>query len=69
PGDTNNELIRLRLTVGKTSYDLISAEYKRKDGLTILLNVKEYNLKTVPDASAFTFNPGNYKGVEIIDMR
>jgi len=69
PEDTKNELVRIRLTIGKPYYDLINAEYKRKDGLTILLVVKEYNLKTVPDMSAFTFNPKNYKGVEIIDMR
>lgn len=69
PEDTDNELVRIRLTIGKTRLDLKNAEYKRKDGITVLLSISEYNLKTVPDASAFTFNPKNYKGVEIIDMR
>lgn len=69
PEDTGNELIRIRLTIGKTSYNLLNAEYKRKDGITITLKVTDYNLKTVPDASYFTFNPKNYRDVEIIDMR
>jgi len=69
PEDLNSDLIRIRLTIGKSLLDLINAEYKRKDGISIIISVKEYNLKTIPDPSAFTFNPKNYKGVEIIDMR
>lgn len=69
PEDTGNELIRIRLTIGKNALNLINAEYKRKDGITLTLKVTEYNLKAVPDASYFTFNPKNYKDVEIIDMR
>jgi len=69
PEDLNSDMVRIRLTIGKSLLDLINAEYKRKDGVTIIIAVKEYNLKIVPDPSAFTFNPKNYKGVEIIDMR
>ncbi|MBP8959963.1 MAG: outer membrane lipoprotein carrier protein LolA [Bacteroidales bacterium] len=69
PEDINSELVRVRLTIGKTMFDLINAEYKRKDGITAFLNVKEYNLKTIPDASFFVFNPKNYRDVEVIDMR
>jgi outer membrane lipoprotein carrier protein len=69
PEDLKNDLIRIRLTIGKSGSELLNAEYKRKDGITIYLLVNEYNLKTKTDPSTFTFNPGNYKGVEIIDMR
>lgn len=69
PDDINSDLVRIRLTIGKTAYSLEGAEYKRKDGVTMFLVVNEYNLKTKPEASVFTFNPKNYKGVEIIDMR
>lgn len=69
PEDLNSDMVRIRLTIGKSLLDLINAEYKRKDGVTIIIEVKEYNLKIVADPSAFTFNPKNYKGVEIIDMR
>lgn len=69
PEDIKTELIRIRLAIGKTGSDLVGAEYKRKDGITIYLVVNEYNLKLKPDLSTFTFNPQNYKGIEIIDMR
>lgn len=69
PEDIKTDLIRIRLAIGKSGSDLISAEYKRKDGITAYLIVNEYNLKTKPDPATFVFNPQNYKGVEIIDMR
>jgi len=69
PEDLNSDLVRIRLTIGKSLLDLINAEYKRKDGISVIISVKEYNLKTIPDPSTFTFNPKNYKGLEIIDMR
>jgi len=50
-------------------FNLIDAEYKRKDGITAFLYVNEYNLKKIPDPSAFVFNPKNYRDVEVIDMR
>ena len=69
PEDIKTDLIRARLTLDRSSLDLKSLEYKNRDGLTVTLNVKEYNLKQKPDASVFSFAPGQYKGVEIIDMR
>jgi outer membrane lipoprotein carrier protein len=69
PEDIKTDLVRIRLAVGKSGTDLISVEYKRKDGLTAYIVVNEYNLKTKPDPATFVFNPQNYKGVEIIDMR
>jgi outer membrane lipoprotein-sorting protein len=69
PEDMNSELVRIRMSVGKVSSDLIGAEYKRKDGIVVYLIVKDYNLKTKPEPTDFSFNPKNYKGVEIIDMR
>jgi outer membrane lipoprotein-sorting protein len=68
PVDIKSDLIRIRLKIGKRGSDLLSAEYKRKDGITIYLIVNEYNLNVKPDPSFFTFNPQNYKGVEIIDI-
>jgi outer membrane lipoprotein-sorting protein len=69
PEDINSDMIRIRLSIGKTNTDLVTAEYKRKDGISVFLFVKDYNLKTKPETSDFTFNAKNYKGVEIIDMR
>jgi outer membrane lipoprotein carrier protein len=69
PEDIKGDLVRLRLSIGKVTPDLIGAEYKRKDGIVVYLIVNEFNLKQKPDPSTFTFDPQKYKGVEIIDMR
>jgi len=69
PEDIKSELLRVRLTLGKTLLDLITLEYKRKDGVVMTLNVTEYNLKVKPDPGAFVFQPEKFKGVDVIDMQ
>jgi outer membrane lipoprotein-sorting protein len=69
PEDIKSELIRVRLTIGKTLTDLKKLEYKRNDGVVITVIVEEYNLKFKPDQDTFTFRAEKYKGAEIIDMR
>jgi outer membrane lipoprotein-sorting protein len=69
PEDLTVNLIRIRLKIGKSAYDLRSAEYKAKDGITVTLKVKKYDLAFKPAASYFIFNPADYKNVDIIDMR
>jgi outer membrane lipoprotein-sorting protein len=69
PEDVTTELMRIRLMIGKTLYDLIAAEYRKKDGVVINLVVNEYNLKTKPEPGAFTYDPKKYRNVEVIDMR
>lgn len=69
PEDIKSELLRVRLTLGKTLLDLITLEYKRKDGVVMTLNVTEYNLKQKTTNDTFVFQSDKYKGAEIIDMR
>jgi outer membrane lipoprotein carrier protein len=69
PEDLKNDLIRIRLTIGKTQLNLISLEYKKKDGITSTLYVSRYDLKQKPGSSDFVFQPSDYKGVDINDMR
>lgn len=69
PEDVNTDLMRIRLTIGKARYDLINAEYRKKDGVVINLIVSEYNLKNKPEPDAFTFDLKKYKGAEVIDLR
>lgn len=69
PEDIKSEIIRVRLTIGKTSNDLKRLEYKRNDGVVLTVMVLEYNLKFKPDQETFLFRPEKYKGVEIVDMR
>ena len=69
PDEIKNELIRVRLIIEKPSLELASFEYKRRDGLTITLVVKDYNLRQTAEKDIFRFFPEKYKGVEVIDMR
>jgi outer membrane lipoprotein carrier protein len=69
PEDVNTDLMRIRLEIGKNLNDLISAEYRKKDGVVINLLVDEYNLKIKPEQGAFVYDPKKFKGVEVIDMR
>lgn len=69
PEDIKSEIVRVRLTIGKTSSDLKKLEYKRNDGVLITVMVSEYNLKFKPDQETFLFRPEKYKGVEVVDMR
>jgi len=69
PEDVKSEIIRVRLTIGKTATDLKRLEYKRNDGVVITVMVSEYNLKFKPDQDTFIFRPEKYKGVEVVDMR
>ena len=69
PEDINVNLVHIRLTIGKTLYDLRSAEYRTKDGMTLTLTATTYDLTFRPPAGYFTFNAADHKGVDVIDMR
>jgi len=69
PEDYKNDLIRVRLFIARSNLYLKSLEYKRRDGITATLIVKDYNLKQKPDQSFFSFSPEKYRDVDIIDMR
>ncbi|MDT8401207.1 MAG: outer membrane lipoprotein carrier protein LolA [Bacteroidales bacterium] len=69
PGDpSTTDFSIIRLLIDKQNR-LVSAEYRRKDGIDIFIDVLDYNLgKSYPD-SFFSFDPSAYPGVDIIDMR
>lgn len=69
PEDIKSDYIRIRLGVSKPALDLKKLEYKNKNGLTVTLNIKDYDLSRKPDASMFTFNNERYGDVEIVDLR
>jgi len=69
PEDIKSDLLRVRLSIGKTLLNLKTLEYKRKDGVEIALNVLEYDLRQKPAADTFIYPSAKYKGVEVIDMR
>jgi outer membrane lipoprotein carrier protein len=69
PDDIKNDLIRVRLCIGKSKLDLRSFEYKKKDGIVITINVRDFNLQQKPEPGTFAFQAEKFKGVEVIDMR
>lgn len=69
PEDLNTDIIRVRLTIGKSLADLKRLEYKRNDGIVLTIMVTEYNLKFKPDHETFIFKPEKYRDIEVIDMR
>jgi len=69
PEDIKSDLLRVRLSIGKSLLNLKCLEYKKRDGIVITLSVQEYNLKLKPDPDTFIFQTGKFKGVEVIDMR
>lgn len=69
PEDIKSDLLRVRLSIGKTLMDLKTLEYKKRDGIIITLFVSEYDLKQKPQADTFIFPSNKYKGVDINDMR
>lgn len=69
PEDIKNEIVRIRLTLGKVQLDLKSLEYKRRDGITAMLYVSRYDLTKKVSPETFTFPKEKFKGVEIVDMR
>lgn len=69
PEEITTDLIRIRLKIGKELHDLKGAEYKTKDGMTINITSDKYDLSFKPAGDFFSFNPDDYKDVDIIDMR
>jgi len=69
PIDIKSDILRVRLTIGKIFLNLISLEYKRRDGIISTLNVLEYDLKQIPSGDTFVFPSAKYKDAEIVDMR
>jgi len=69
PEKLDSDHVRIRLTIGKPALNLKGVEYKYKNGVTVMLTVKEYDLKHVPAPDTFVFQAGRYKGVEVNDMR
>lgn len=69
PDDIKSEMIRIRSTISKSDLTPVSFEYKRRDGITMNLNVVEFDLGQRPADTEFTFQPSKFRDVEVIDMR
>ena len=68
PEEPVTEFSRIRLHITR-NHLLAEAEYKRKDGITMVITINNSDLTKKYPESFFNFDPGNYSEVEIIDMR
>ncbi len=69
PEDIKNDIVRVRISIGKQVMNLKSLEYKKKDGIMVTLYVLDYDLKQKISNDTFTYQSAKYKGVEVIDLR
>jgi outer membrane lipoprotein-sorting protein len=69
PADIKSDIIRVRLLIEKPSLSLKSFEYKRRDGISMILKIQEYKLTEKPDPATFVFPSAKYKDAEVVDMR
>lgn len=60
PEDIRSNLIRVRLTIGKSRNDLKMIEYRRNDGIVLYIQINEYNLNVKPEQSLFVFSKEKY---------
>ncbi|HKL66487.1 MAG TPA: outer membrane lipoprotein carrier protein LolA [Bacteroidales bacterium] len=65
PAETDFSRIRLVIKNEK----LISAEYRRKDGIDMYIDITGYRLDKSYKSEYFTFSRDDHPGVDIIDMR
>lgn len=68
PDDLAAEFSRIRLLVDREG-SLKEAEYMRKDGITLFIKIRTYDLKKDYPATYFIFDTAKYRNVEVIDMR
>lgn len=69
PEETDTDLIRVRLTILKSSLNPAAIEYKNRSGITYTVKVKSYDLKKKHDPSWFSFVRSDYRDAEVIDLR
>ncbi len=69
PEEPHTGLIRFRVTIGKSRFDLISAQYALTNGITVSLRVLDQDISFVPPDDYFSFNPDNHPDIEVVDMR
>ncbi|HCC71868.1 MAG TPA: hypothetical protein DEQ09_12070 [Bacteroidales bacterium] len=65
---SNTEFSLIRLVIDEQN-SLVSALYRRKDGIDLYIDVNKYSLKNDYPSEYFKFDPAKYPDVDIIDMR
>ncbi len=68
PEELTADFSRIRLHISK-AHDLLEAEYARKDGITMILRVSDFDISKKYKNAFFLFDSKKYGDVDIIDMR
>lgn len=69
PVDKKTDVMRLRISVEKATMRIRQFEQSTKTGESLTITVKDFKVnKPMPD-SAFKFDIGAHKGVEVVDLR
>jgi outer membrane lipoprotein-sorting protein len=68
-GSNKTGYSRIRLEIDKTTYNIIAITYFSKDGNYIIIEITRMTTDTELPDTFFTFDPGKYAGIEIIDLR
>ncbi|RKV87292.1 MAG: hypothetical protein D8B59_07030 [Bacteroidetes bacterium] len=67
PHDKSNDLFRIRVFINKSTNNITKIESAFRNGQRIDIEVGSY--RPIPSNSTFTFDPRQYKGISVNDMR
>jgi len=69
PDDKDEQFFKIRLTIDKIDKTLVNYKVFDKNGNRYFWQVSDFNPGLKLTASHFVFNPSEYTGVEIVDLR
>ncbi len=69
PDNKDEQFFKIRLTIDKTDKTLVNYKVFDKNGNRYFWQVSNFNPDLNLTASHFAFNPSEYQGVEIVDLR
>lgn len=69
PTDKNKEFFKIKLTIDKTSKQIVKSIIYEKSGNRYTYAIKSFTPNAAITASSFSFDPKKYPGVEVVDLR
>lgn len=69
PTDKSKNFFKLKLTVDKSSKQIVKSVIFEKSGNRYTYAIKEFTPNFATSAGTFTFDPKKYPGVEVVDLR
>ena len=69
PTDKSKNFFKLKLTVDKSSKQIVKSVIFEKSGNRYTYAIKEFTPNFATSVGTFTFDPKKYPGVEVVDLR